>query len=259
MEQFAGAAFPEGVQAIFEPEWRLPLYREAAGAGIGHALTADNFISGVVHTELTPAFVRAGPVLRFSPVAVWDLSVGAYGVWYIGAFTAILPVDADTIATRDWKRQAIASGDREGAGGIQAFADTRLKFKAGPVIGIAELTVVRNDLYGYRRDLTLYWDPTDQINAPAHGWVIRRTVYLFADVIDAESATSRKLWVGPALNWTSNALTADRNIRLGAMMLWKPTAGPAVPTVALGCQAWVESRFHDTWPPYTFVAMRWEN
>lgn len=259
MEQFAAAAFPEGVQGIFEPEWRLPLYREAEGTGIAHALTADNYAAGGVHAELTPAFVRAGPVLRLSPVAVWDLTVGVYGVWYLGAFTAILPVQEDTVATRDWKRDAIADGLREGGGGLQAFADTHLKFKAGPILGIAELTVVRNDVYGYRKDLTLYWDPTDQINAPAHGWVIRRTAYLFVDFVHPVTPTSRKLWVGPALNWTSNALTSDRNIRLGAMMLWKPVDDLTVPTVVLGSQAWLVSRFHETWPPYTFLAARWES
>lgn len=259
-EQLAAAAFPEGVQAIFEPEWRLPLYKAAAGTGIGHVLTADNYVSLVVHNELTPAFLRAGPILRFSPFAVWDVSLGVYGVWYFDTFTAILPLEsADTVASPEWKQEQIDSGQREGGGGIQAYADTRVKFKAGPVLGIAELTVVRNDVYGYRKDLVLYWDPTDQVNAPAHGFVIRRTFYLFADIVHPDSATARRLWIGPALNWTSNELTSDRNIRLGAMLLWKPNDAPAVPTVVLGSQAWLDSRFHDTWPPYTFLAGRWEN
>ncbi len=260
MEQLAGAAFPEGVQAIFEPEWRFSLYPVSPGTGIAHALTADNFTSVVAHVEATPAFLRVGPTFRLSPLAVCDFSLGAWGIWYFGTFSAILPIPVgDTDATRSWKQGAIADGDREGGGGIQAFADVRLKAKAGPILAIAEATFVRNDVYGYRKDLTLYWDPTDQIDAPAHGWVIRRTVYAFYDAINPATPTSRKLWFGPALNWTSNALTDDKNIRLGVLALWKPNDGPTMPTFVLGSQAWLASRFHATWPPYTFLAFRWEN
>ncbi len=265
MEQFAAAGFPEGVQAVYEPEWRFTLYPEAegplsgSGPSLAHVLTDDNFVSVVLHTELTPAFPRVGPILRFSPFAVWDVSIGAYGIWYFGTF-AVFPLDdPDTAATREWKKESKSQGGLEGGVGLQAFADTRIKFKAGPVLGIAQLTVVRNDLTNYAGDLEWYWDPTDQINSPAHGWVVRRTGYLFWDIVHPTTATAKRLWIGSLLNWTSCAITDDRNIRLGPIVLWKPLDAATMPTIALGSQAWLVSRFHDTWPPYTFLALRWES
>lgn len=260
MEQIGIAAFPEGVQLIAEPEWRIPLYREASGTGLAHAMTEGNFGSLAAHFEITPSFVRAGPVLRLAPVAVFDLAVGVYGAWYFGTFSSLLLLDgADTVADREWKQDAVAGGDRQGGGGVQAYATARLKAKAGPVIAMAEATVQRNDLFSYRKDMIWYWDPTDQINAPAHGWIIRRAGYLFLEVLKPKNSTDRKLWVGPMLNWVSNAATDDANIRLGPVLLWKPTAAPEMPTFMLGSQAWLVSRFHDTWPPYTFLAIRWEH
>lgn len=258
-EQAAIAAFPEGVQVIAEPEWRAQLYAPAA-SGLGRALTEGNATSFVTHVEVTPSFVRIGPVWRFAPVAVWDLAVGAYGAWYFGTFSSLLPLDdPETVADRAWKKEAIAGGDREGGGGLQAWATTRLKARAGPVIAVAELTVQRNDLYTYANDLDWYWDPTDQVNARAHGWVVRRAGYLFGELIRPDGPTGRKLWVGALANWNSTRASGDRNIRLGPVAIWKPTDATDMPSFLFGSQAWVDSRFHDTWPPYSFLAARWEN
>ncbi len=260
MEQIGIAAFPEGVQLIAEPEWRIPLYKEAEGSGLAHALTAENFGSLAAHVDLTPSFARVGPVFRLAPIAIWDLTVGAYGAWYFGTFSSLLALDdPGIVADREWKKEAVAAGERQGGGGVQAYVSTRLKAKAGPVIAIAEATVQRNDMFSYRKDLVWYWDPTDQINAPAHGWIIRRAGYLFFEALKPQTPTDRKLWVGPMLNWVSNSAAADANIRLGPVLLWKPTAAEEMPTFMLGSQAWLKSRFHDTWPPYTFLAIRWEH
>lgn len=260
LEQVAAAGFPEGVQAVFEPEWRYSLYKEAQGTGLAHALTADNFVSLVLHTEITPSFPRLGPVIRFSPFAVWDMSFGVYGMWYFGTFSSILPLeDGSEVATRDWKQEQMEAGEREGGIAIQIFGSTRFKAKAGPVIAIAEYTVIRNDVYTWDGTLEWYWDPTDQVNSPAHGWVIRRGGYLFLEILKPSTPTDRKFWIGPVVSWVSNGGSGDENVRLGPVLLWKPTPAKAMPTILLGSQAWVISNFHETWPPYTFLATRWEN
>ena len=72
---------------------------------------------------------------------------------------------------------------RAGGGGVQAWATTHLKARAGPIIAVGELTVQRNDLYSYANDLDWYWDPTDQVDARANlvdraGMQIGRDVFL---------------------------------------------------------------------------------
>lgn len=257
LEQVAVAAFPEGVQVVTEQEWKFGLY-PAAKSGLGKALTEGNFISVGLHEELTPSFPRVGPMLRFAPVAIWDVQLGINGTWYFGAFSSLLPLDSgDTVADKAWKRQAVQDGERLGGIGLHTYGSTRLKMRGGPIIGVVELAVQRNDIYPWSGQIDWYWDPADMINVNAHGYVIRRNAYLFAELIKPADPDDRKLWIGPVLQWTSNHASDDRNVRLGPVMFWKPARGDAIPNIIAGVQPWLVSRFVSTWPPYCFVAARW--
>ncbi len=258
--QLGIALFPEGVQYMFEVEGRLPLWKS------DHFLLADGHVALAAHAEVTPSFPRGGPVLRIAPVAFWDATFRAYGTWYFGAFSSILPFDDPAFeATRENKRGLVADGVRSGGWGIRLDAETRLKGKAGPVILVLELQYRKHHVELYDGELAWFWEPTEMINVAGDGEVINRNGYLFFELVkptkasEAGPANDRKLWIGALGMWQTSPQSGDRNIRLGPVLFWKPADGPTVPTFILGSQAWLDSSFHPTFPPYTFLAAQWAN
>jgi hypothetical protein len=256
--QVGVALFPEGVQYMFEVEGRIPLWKSE------HFLLADGHVALIGHAELTPSFPRVGPVLRIAPVAFWDATLKAYGTWYFGAFSSILPFDDPEFeATRLAKRALVREGERTGGWGIRFDAETRLKGKAGPVIVVLELQYRRHHVEVPDRDLAYFWEPTEMLNVAADGEVINRNGYLFFELIKPVKRTAEvaaddtKLWVGAIGMWQSSPQTGDRNIRVGPIASWKPANGLQVPTLLIGAQAWVDSNFVPVLPPYTFVAASW--
>ncbi len=256
--QVGAALFPEGVQYVFEAEGRLPLWKS------DHFLLADAYVSLAGHAEITPSFPRGGAVLRIAPVAFWDATFRAYGTWYFGAFSSILPFDDPGFeATKANKRELIADGVRTGGWGLRFDAETRLKGKAGPVIVMLELQFRHHHVEAFGQELEWFWEPTEMINVSADGDVINRNGYLFFELIkpvkaaEGVPANDRKLWVGALGMWQTSPQSGDRNIRVGPVLFWKPANGPTVPTLIVGAQAWVESSFAPVFPPYTFVAASW--
>lgn len=252
MHQLGIASFPLGAQYIFEGEARVPLW------GSDHPLLRDAAVSFIGHAELTPSFPRVGPVVRIAPVAFWDVTLRFWGTWYFGAFSSLLPFDdPDAAATAEVKRAVIDSGARSAGWGIRADAETRLKGKVGPVIAVLELQYRRHHVEAYTGDLEWFWEPTENLLVPADGAVVNRNAYLFVEVIRPEDDQDRKLWLGAVGFWQLAPATGDENVRLGPVAFWKPAPGPSVPMLIIGAQAWLESRFVPTFPPYSFVAASW--
>ncbi|MDP2313111.1 MAG: hypothetical protein Q8P41_09425 [Pseudomonadota bacterium] len=256
--QVGAALFPEGVQYMFEAEGRLPLWKS------DHFLLADGHVALAAHAEITPSFPRVGPVLRIAPVAFWDATFRAYGTWYFGAFSSILPFDDPAFrATRENKRALIDDGVRTGGWGLRVDAETRLKGKAGPVIVVLELQWRHHHIEVPGGELEWFWEPTEMLNVSGTGEVINRNGYLFFELIKPTTATEaapaddRKLWIGALGMWQTSPQSHDRNIRVGPVAFWKPANGHKVPTLIVGTQAWIDSSFTPVFPPYTFVAANW--
>jgi hypothetical protein len=256
--QVAIALFPEGLQYVFEAEARFPLWKS------DHILLRDAHVAIVGHAELTPSFPRAGAVLHIAPVAVWDVTLRAYGTWYFGAFSSLLPFeDPEFQATRANKRALIADGVRTGGWGTRVDVETRLKGKVGPVIAVIELQYRHHDVNSAGEDIQWFWEPTEMLNVAGTGEVINRYAYMFYEVREPVSAApgvpadDRKLWIGAAGAWQSSPQSGDTNVRVGPIGFWKPAHGPTAPTLMIGALVWVESNFADPFPPYTFVAANW--
>lgn len=251
-EQVAIAAFPEGAQVLWDPEWRFPLGHSE------HVLLKGNHIAFIPHMELTPSFPRGGPVIRFAPVAVWDAAIRLQGTWFLGAFSSLLPLPSpDFVADRAAKRALIAAGERDGGWGLRLDLTTRFKMKLGPVIGLVEFEARRHHVRSWDGELAWFWEPTENINLPADGWSIHRNAYLLVEAQKPIEPDDKKLWLGAYFTWASCAATADRNVRLGPLLMWHPADGYGVPTLLAGSQVWIESRFAPTLPPYTFLAANW--
>ncbi len=258
LHQVGIAAFPEGLQYFVEAEARIPLFDS------DHVLLKDSHIAVIGHAEITPAFPRIGPTLRIAPIAVWDVTFRAWSTWYFGAFSSILPFDDPSFpATQENKRALIAAGERYSGWGVRFDAETRLKGKVGPVIAVFELQYRRHHVTVPGYDLQWFWEPSDMINIAADGEIINRNGYLFYEVQKPREAgadapaNDAKLWAGLVGFWQTSPQSGDRNIRLGPVAFWKPAHGPKVPTLIVGAQAWIDSNFTPTFPPYSFVAATW--
>ena len=258
LHQVGIAAFPEGLQYIYEAEARVPLWDS------DHVLFKDAHLSFIGHAEITPAFPRMGPSVRFAPIAVWDVTVRAWSTWYFGQFSAIVPFDDPAFeATRENKRALIAEGARRSGTSVRLDVETRLKGRVGPVIAMFELQVRHHRVDTPGADLAWFWDPSDMLNVAAHGEVINRNLYVFYEARAPRPATAgdsgddAKLWLGLVGFWQTSPQSGDRNIRLGPVAFWKPNDGPSWPTLIIGSQPWLESNFTPVFPPYTFVAASW--
>ena len=96
------------------------------------------------------------------------------------------------------------------------------------------------------------------LTVASHGWTLHRNAYLLAVVHDEGTITDPPyLWVGAYGQWISAPATGDENLRLGPVAAFRTGAKPGVPTIFMGSQPWLRSRFRDTLPPYTFVATQW--
>ena len=129
--------------------------------------------------------------------------------------------------------------------------------KVGPIIAMLELEARRHHVRTWDGDLAWFWEPTEMINLPADGWSLHRNGYLLAELIAPEDPADTKLWVGLYGNWLTCAATDDRNIKVGPLVMWKPAPGYAVPALLAGSQVWIESRFTERLPPFTFLAANW--
>ena len=234
LAQIGAALFPEGVQVLAEGELRQPL------GSSSHVLLKDSHVSLLLHAEMTPSFPRGGPVLHIEPVAFWDVTFRAFGTYYFGAFSSIIPLE-DPATTK-------TPGDRQAGAGLRLDAETRLKAKVGPIIAVVEAGVRHHQVWS---ELEWFWEPSEMLTIPREGLVIRRSAILLL-----EPREEPPVRIGFLGNWDSCPATDDENVRLGPLLMWKPT--PKTPTLYAGTQAWLVSRFADPFPPYVFLAAAWE-
>lgn len=242
-EQVGIAYWPAGLQGIVETELRVPLVR-APGV-----LWQDSAVALVGHAEITPAFPRLGAMLRIAPIAVWDATVRVYGTYYFGLFSAVIPFDSPDVAATAEEKAAHAA-DRVPGWDLRVDLDTRLKAKAGPFVVIAEVEARHHDVTTAHGPPPYLWDPTEMLLIPGQdAWVLHRHLFLMEEYVP------KVLYVGMYGVWSTSFGTGDENVRIGPLVMAKP--GPKWPTLYVGTQPWIRSRFVDPLPGYTFFAANW--
>lgn len=251
-EQIGAAVFPAGVQVIVQQEARQPLWNS------DHVLLRDARVGVYGFGEVTPAYPRLGAGLSFAPVAFWDVAVRGAGTWYFGTFSTLLRVDGpDFVATPDHLQALIDDGGRTGGFGLLFQADSRLKAKVGPYIAVYEATVRGQRLTAWDEPLAYTWDPAMMVIVPASGWVVHQRLLTLAEFVAPAVEHDDMLRGGLMTEWTLSPATDDRNVRIGPLVMWKPTPRLATPTLIFGSQVWVVSRFGDPMYPYMFAAANW--
>jgi hypothetical protein len=249
-EQVGVAAFPLGAQAFVEPEVRL---RWGDGESL---LFGESNVAVVGHAEITPSFPRVGLALRVSPIAVLDLGARVNATWFFGTFSSLYALPAaSTVADEAYQRAAVA--DRTSGWGLRYDLYARLKGRVGPIVAVVDVEGHYHDLHTFDAPVAWTWEPTDMLVVAGRGWSLHRAATVFAEVVAPPERQDPLLWIGALANWDSSLSSGDQNVRAGLFLAWKPAPGAAVPTVFGGAQAWVESRFAPTFPPYSFLAANW--
>lgn len=247
MHQVGLAWWPPGLQYVFEVEGRLPLTDSPSPLLQGSALSL------IGHAEITPAFPRGGLTLRLAPVAVWDLTLRAWGTWYFGTFSSIIPAeDPDWAATAEAKRGLEAI--RTGGFGLRLDVDTRLKAKAGPFIAVLEFEARHHSVTAYDGVPDYFWEPTDMLLIPGEGWVFYQHL-IFLEEFVPKQGREPYLWAGLYGVRSEAPATGDRNLRAGPLVMARARTG--WPEVFAGFTPWIESRFIDPFPGYVFCAVNW--
>jgi hypothetical protein len=235
-----------------DAEARVPLWNS------DHVLLKDAYVGLGGHAEITPSFPRGGPTLTFSPLAVWDLRLRAWGTWYFGTFgTVVATDDPGFAATPGNLDDAIDAGARTWATAVRFDADTRLKGRVGPVVAIVELQLRRLEMLGSGQDVAFYFDPSELLLVPASGWTVHRDAYVLVEGIRPDAPGDRLLRAGVFGTWSTCVESADESVRLGPIAMWKPTAKPTMPTFFAGAQLWLEGRVYERFTPMTLLAAEW--
>lgn len=250
MHQVGIAMWPAGAQYIFEAELRWKLSRSES------LLMRDSAVSLIGHAELTPAFPRGGLTLRVAPIAVWDLTLRAWGTWYFGNFSAVIPVDDPSFAATA-EAKAARADTRVPGWGLRLDVDSRVKLKAGPFIAVLEGEVRHHDVHTPDGQPMYWWEPTEMLLIPGEGWVFNRHLYLLEEFEPRDGDDDAFFYAGVYGVWSTSLGTGDENIRMGPLVIVKPAPGPTWPSFFVGMLPWIESRFIADLPPYTFLAANW--
>lgn len=250
LHQFGLANWPTGIQYSLEGEYRVPLGQSS------NFLLKNNHYGLAAHIDVNPVFTRAGPEFKLEPVAFFDMTLRANGTWFYGTLTALIPLPDPLVPATEEYKQAHKE-ERLAAWEIRLDANARLKLKAGPVIGVADLEARYHHVKPFSGELRWFWDSTEMINIAAEGWTYNSTQMLVGVVHKGEG--DEKLWIGGMGNWNACPATEEVAWRAGPLIWWKPNPKPQVPDIVLGSQVWWKSRFHAPLGPYTFLALRWDS
>jgi hypothetical protein len=184
---------PAGLVDLAEIGYRRRLYATASPA------LADNFVGiGVVPT-VSPAFVRAGPVLEVQPASVLSLAASYEEIRFFGNFNS-LESFASPLADYDdaerLRRGQLPAGSPDApyaAHGTQLNLAGTLQAKVGPFAARGTARFMRPD-YDVRAGDRVVYDPAYDVLVPNRGWFMSQDV-------DAVYMTDGGLVAGA--RWTS--------------------------------------------------------
>ncbi len=136
----AASHWRSGFQADLRYGARLALFEKA-----GKPLFQDTGLTAMGTLGLTPACVRTGGRITFSPLAIVDFHLHGGLDWYFGNFQTVVGYDsaaADPGTNREIADRVAAGGSRAPGKGFHAGVQTVLKAKVGPVVILGSLDVV---------------------------------------------------------------------------------------------------------------------
>jgi hypothetical protein len=266
--QVAVSLFPEGLRYSFTGEYRIPLWNSDS------ILFSDTFFAPGLYADVTPAYFHIGPHFEWDPIAVLEIDGQADFGYYFGTFSGVTDfVRSDSAFDPDAVDAVKAAGHSTGGisfrGGLtgilqakvshlilafpqEFFWFDKLRPAGTPCTGTetdadSARTCVGDYWYESQYDTLMKWNDLVMTNSGLAFWAFR----------EKTDQDPRMFWLGVNFSHQYTFGTGDRTVKVGPMAVFRPGVKPAVPTVVVFTQVYLDSRIHDTFPPYLAAALVW--
>lgn len=276
--QVAASYFPIGLRYAYRGESRMPLWDQPDSV-----LFEKTWLAPGMYFEATPAYIRAGPQLDFTPIAIFDVTLEAVGFAYFGSFSGVTVFDSPDAyfgsrAVQSAKAEGCTSkvgepalcfpdavithehgiDGKNGGYGLRLTASPTLKAKAGPII-VAIPAEIHRFMVSRPDGETGDWFYEPQLDALLgfKDTVLTSSPVLFYVVRDDTDDDPRFFYAGLRADYQQVLGSGDQSAKLGPMVVFDPGVKRAVPTFVAFTQAFLISPIHPTFPPYIAVAAIW--
>lgn len=264
----AVSLFPEGLRYSFNGDFRIPLWNSDS------ILFEDTYFAPGIYVDVTPAYFHVGPHFQWDPIAVLEIEGQADVGYYFGTFSGVTDFvhpessfDGDTIdvLTENGHRTGGLSFRGLLSGTLQArvskliialpqefvwFDKTRpegTKCSGSESDTDPDRRCIGDYWYESQYDTLMKWNDLVMTNSGLAFWSFR----------DSSKEDPRMFWLGVNFSHQYTFGTEDRTLKVGPMAVFRPSTKPLVPTMVVFTQAYLESRIHETVPPYLAAALIW--
>jgi len=252
-EQVAVAGWPGGLISDTRFQLRAPMYRSDS------IVFQDTYAGVGAKLAVTPAFVEVGPRLSLAPIDVFDVDVQVSWIGYWPSSSGLLPYGDPGESTRDLDREDRFQDPAlraESSHAFMASAAPTIKLKIGPIIAFDAWTIAYYKIqqpegidspYVYEA----YWDRVI-------AWedvVIEHQPALLGEILDGQGKP--KLWVGATMRDRMTAVSKDRSIAVGGLIMFKPSVKEGWPTFVAQVLPYVKDPDRVGGPPSMALALVW--
>jgi len=267
----AARIFPLGARDSIHADYLIPLWNSDS------VLFEDTYIAPGLYADITPAYAHLGARLKWSPIAVFEVTTQFDGGYYFGTFSGVTDFYSADTPYDDAHLDALAAAGHSNRGTVlRGMVSPTLQARVGNVIialpqdfyffwktrpegaactggssdfsdGDSIQDCIGDYWYEPQFDAMLKWNDTIMNNGAVAFWSFR----------DSTETDPRKFWLGLKFDRQYVLGTQDTSVRLGPIALFKFGKSNAVPTFAVFTQVYLDSRIHETVPPYIAAASIW--
>ena len=246
-ERLAGTLNPLGANNELRVEARtaLPWTKE------GDALRAATFAGVGGDVEVSPAYLRIGPRLSFSPLAVFEVTAQARLLQYFGAFGTILSFPSKDAPYDDQTREA-RSEEAASETGVGFDVRPELRIKLGRFVAANSWEIHYLVVPG---DEPFIYEPYFDLLIARHGLVFWSDFVAGAFVWDPPG--DRMALVAGMWAYSRAPKSGDRSSSIGPLLAVKPVAGATWPAAVLLTRVYLYDNLQDRGSIYLAIGLRW--
>jgi len=243
--------FTVGARVNMTSGLKQPLWNEEDSL-----LFEDTWLSLQAITNISPSYVRIGPQLSFSPLAMLEASAHYVVSPYFGTFSSLIGFDDPAAVYDPHTLDALAAEGERHPGFVTRYgADLTLKAKAGPVAALfisewARWKLVDNDIVMK----PYYYEPESKLLLSKTDTTVSNDALLLVDVplLDAQ----KELFVGLMGSQSRALVSEDVRRSIGPIFILNTKGGRTQHLLLV--QAMIDDRVMDqVFPPYIAIRSRY--
>jgi hypothetical protein len=245
--RLAGTLNPRGANDEFRVEARAPLPWTRGD----DPLRAGTYAGAGGDIEVSPAYLRIGPRLSLSPLAIFEISAHARVLQYFGAFGTILSFPSKDAPYDERAREARAD-EVVAATGLDLDVRPELRVRLGRFVAANSWEF---HYLAVRADGPFVYEPYFDLLVARRGVVFSSDIVAGAFVWDPPDDRVALL---AAMGVYSRAIeTGDRSSSLGPLLAVKPLAGAAWPMAIVITRAYLRDNLQEPGSIFVAIGLRW--